>query len=94
MSKRFLALLGPHYDIKISNGEEVVADGDFIAWNYTLTWRGVCIATICKEFAWSDTYAVDVTDGHDPVPILAIALIIDLSRSREHSLGGSILFGR
>lgn len=93
VNERFLALFGSHYDIKICNGEEVVADGDFLSYDYTLTWRGICIASICKELSFTDSYAVNVTDGHDPVPILAIALIIDLTRSNRHSLGGSILFG-
>ena len=81
VSKDCLTLFRSHYDIRICNGEEVVAQGDCFSLDYTLTWRGIAIASISQQGILVDSYAVDVTDGHDPVPILAIAVIIDHCRN-------------
>lgn len=93
VKKVFFSLLGPRYDIRIANGQEVIAEGDFFGWDYNLTWRGLRIGEIRQQCAIPDAYAVDVTDGHDPIPILAIAVIIDLTH-HHRSFTTSLLLGR
>jgi uncharacterized protein YxjI len=53
-------------------------DGDFLDHDYTVESEGRTISTVAKEwFTWGDAYEINITDRLDPVPALAVVLVID-----------------
>ena len=70
--------------------------GDFLAHEYEIYHEDYLIATISKEWlTWGDTYAIDIADGVDPVPVLSVVLIIDaiLAQSNNNGVNFSINLG-
>ena len=68
----------PRYDIDC-NGWQV--EGDFMEWEYTVkSGCGVRVASISKEFAWTDTYTIDVADPADALCTLMLVLAIDAEK--------------
>ena len=60
------------------NGLGWSVEGDFLDHDYTVESEGRTIATVAKEwFAWGDTYEINIVNGLDPVPALAVVLVID-----------------
>jgi uncharacterized protein YxjI len=53
-------------------------EGNFLDHDYTVESEGRIIATVAKEwFTWGDAYEINIADGLDPVPALAVVLVID-----------------
>ena len=68
----------PRYAIDC-NGWQV--EGDFMEWEYTVkTPCGCAVASISKEFAWTDTYTIDVADPADALCALMLVLAIDAEK--------------
>ncbi|HYT25062.1 MAG TPA: LURP-one-related family protein [Actinomycetota bacterium] len=62
--------------------------GNFFANDYLLSRGDRRVARVYKElFTMTDTYAVDVADGEDPVVVLATAVVIDLVCHQPGSRG-------
>lgn len=74
-----LALFRQKYNIDC-NGWQI--DGDFLAWNYTITDAvGYPVAVVSKElFQWTDTYSIDVNQPQDALYALMVVLAIDAEK--------------
>jgi uncharacterized protein YxjI len=58
--------------------EALTAEGNFSDHEYVFTRAGQQVASVSKQwFTFADTYGVDVSDGEDPVLILACTVVID-----------------
>jgi len=58
--------------------------GDFLAHEYEFFFGGRSIARVHKQWlAWGDTYAIEISDGADPVNVLCVVLIIDAVKAAE-----------
>lgn len=69
-------------------------DGDFLAHEYEIHCNNFTVATISKEwFTWGDAYSVNITDGVDPLPVIAVVLIIDAILEQSDDSGIHISFG-
>ena len=54
------------------------AEGNVWALDFDILRDGQLAAQVSKRFfAWSDTYGVDISDGEDPVFMLALVIVID-----------------
>ncbi len=70
-------------------GYDWQVDGDFFAHEYEIYRNDYTIATISKEwFTWGDAYAIDITDGIDPVGVISVVLIIDAILAQSDNNGG------
>ena len=68
----------PSYNIDC-NGWHV--DGDWWEWDYRIIdSNGYGIATISKQFAWTDTYVIDVFEPRDALCALMLVLAIDAEK--------------
>jgi uncharacterized protein YxjI len=90
-------IFGQHYEIDSSQGR-IDAKGDFAGWNYTLARGGGIVATVQREMALREKFAVDVAPGENDAFILALVLAIDNihdeRREEGHrGLGGGLLGG-
>ena len=66
------------FSIDVAGGVDLVAQGDIMHHEYTISRSGDPVARISKHrFALSDTYGVDVLPGEDDGLILAVAVAID-----------------
>lgn len=53
-------------------------NGDWLAHDYTITYRNRYIASIHKHWmSWGDSFEVDIADGEDCVMVLAVIIAID-----------------
>ena len=60
------------------NGLGWKVDGDFLDHDYTVESDGRIIASVAKEwFTWGDAYSINIADGIDQIPALAVVLVID-----------------
>lgn len=60
------------------NGLGWRVDGNFFDHDYTVESEGRTIATVAKEwFTLGDAYEINISDGIDPIPVLAVVLVID-----------------
>jgi uncharacterized protein YxjI len=90
-------VFGQHYQIETSKGT-MDARGDFGGWNYTLSLGGAVVATVARELAFREKFAVDIAPGENDVFILATVLAIDNihdeRRDQGHQgIGGGLLGG-
>lgn len=67
------------FSIDVPGPDDYTAEGDFLDHEYAIANSAGIGATISKRFfAWSDTYGIEIAPGHDPVTLLAAAVVIDL----------------
>lgn len=60
------------------NGLGWSVEGNFLDHEYTVQSEGRLIASVAKEwFTFGDAYEITVADGIDPIPALAVVLVID-----------------
>ena len=60
------------------NGLGWRVEGNFLDHDYTVVSEEKVIASVEKEwFTWGDAYEINIVDGIDPVPALAVVLVID-----------------
>ncbi len=61
-------------------------EGNFWEYDYRITDpTGHTVATIQKEFAWMDTYMLDVYDDSDALAVLMIVIAIDAEKDNRNS---------
>ena len=58
-------------------------EGDWLEWNYEVCEGTRQVATVSKELAWTDTYAIDVHHEEDALTVLMIVLAIDAAKCSE-----------
>lgn len=77
--KQKFAILGKKFNITGASGEYKV-EGNIIAKDFRiLNGTTVCAAISKKLVAMTDTYTVEISDGEDPVLMLAVAVIMDMA---------------
>ncbi|MBQ8447530.1 MAG: LURP-one-related family protein [Clostridia bacterium] len=68
------------------NGLGWRVDGNFLDHDYTVESEGRLIASVAKEwFTWGDAYEISIIDGIDPIPALAVVLVIDACIEAENN---------
>lgn len=73
------------FTVDVEGPDDLVAQGNFLDYEYTFTRSGQHVATISKQwFTIADTYGVEVAEGEDAVLVLASAVVIDLVRDAAH----------
>ena len=56
-------------------------DGNWFEWDYTIVDNlGLSVATISKQFGWTDTYVIDVHNPADALSALMVVLAIDAEK--------------
>jgi hypothetical protein len=66
-------------DLNFWGAADLIAEGDFLDWEYAISCRGKPVAQVSKKFfAFTDTYGIDIDDGQDDILIIASAVVIDL----------------
>ena len=59
-------------------------DGDFWEWDYQITDpQGRAVATITKEFGWTDTYILDIYDDTNALSVLMLVIAIDAEKDNR-----------
>ena len=67
------------------NGLGWRVDGNFFDHEYTVQSEGRVIASVEKEwFTFGDAYKISIADGLDPIPALAVVLVIDACIDRQN----------
>ena len=73
------------FTVDVEGPNDLVAQGNFLDYEYTFTRNDQMVATISKKwFTLRDTYGVEVAEDEDAVLILASAIVIDLVRDAAH----------
>ena len=68
------------FSVDVPGPDDLVAEGDFTDHEYVIRRGARPIATVSKQwFTLTDTYGVDVTDGEDPVLLLASTVVVDMA---------------
>jgi uncharacterized protein YxjI len=76
--KAWLTPFRDRFEIDVTRGEDMIAQGDMLDHEYTIQRGGVTVAQVSKHwFTLRDTYGIDITPGEDDGLILAIAVAID-----------------
>lgn len=80
VKKHLFALIHHRFTVDVPGPDDLEAQGNFLDHEYTFTRGDRTVATVSKRwFSFTDTYGVDVTNGEDPVLILASAVVVDLA---------------
>jgi uncharacterized protein YxjI len=79
VKKHLFTLLRARFSVDVPGPDDLEATGNFLAHEYAFERGGREVARASKKWvSLSDTYAIDIVDGEDPVLILASAVVIDL----------------
>lgn len=79
VKKSLFTLFRCEFTLDVPGPNDIVAEGNFLDREYTLTRHSQLIAHVSKKwFRITDTYGVDVVPGEDDVLILCAAVVIDL----------------
>ncbi|MGN6367926.1 MAG: LURP-one-related/scramblase family protein [Phycisphaerae bacterium] len=71
------------------SGNDMVATGDVMSWNYSFARGGREVARVStKFFRMTDTYGVEIAEGEDAGLVLAAAIIIDRCAQRKRERHG------
>lgn len=76
--KAWLTPFRDKFEIDVSGGQDMIAQGDILDLEYTIQRGGMPIAQISKQwFALRDTYGIEIAPGEDDGLVLAVAVAID-----------------
>lgn len=76
--ERRFALFERALDITTVTGDVFSVDGDYFAWNFTITKNGMPYATVNKAFlSWGDSYEIEVYDDRECAFATALVVAID-----------------
>jgi uncharacterized protein YxjI len=76
--KAWFAPFRDKFEIDLSSGQDLVAQGDILDLEYSIQRGGAPIAQISKQwFSFSDTYGIEIAPGEDDGLVLAVAVAID-----------------
>lgn len=66
------------FDITTATGDVFSVDGDYFAWNFTITKNGMPYASVKKAFlSWGDSYEIEVYDDRECAFATALVVAID-----------------
>ena len=76
--KKEFTFFRPSFQLDM-NGWRV--EGNWLEWDYTIVDNlGLPVATITKQFGWTDTYVLDVPNESDALSVLMVVLAIDAEK--------------
>jgi uncharacterized protein YxjI len=66
------------FSVDVPGPDDYEAGGDFIDHEYEFQQHGQSVALVTKKwFSWTDTYGIEIAEGHDAALLLACAVVID-----------------
>lgn len=79
VKRELFTFIHHRFTVDVPGPDDLEAKGDFLDHEYVFT-RGVrVVASVSKRwFSWTDTYGIEITDGEDPVLLLASAVVVDM----------------
>ena len=79
VKKELFTFFKYRFTIDVPGPNDLEAEGDFFAHEYSFTRGGQQVAAVSKQwFSWTDTYGVDIGPGEDDILILASTVVIDM----------------
>lgn len=79
LRKKIFTLFRCKFQVDLPGPNDIEAQGNFFDHEYEFLLHEKSVAQVSKKWiSWTDTYAIEVGAGQDPVLILACAVIIDL----------------
>ena len=80
VKKELFTLFKCRFTVDVPGPDDLEATGDFLDHEYQFTRGDRAVAAVSKQwFAFRDTYGIEVTEGEDPVLVLASAVVIDMA---------------
>ena len=80
VKKELFTLFKCRFTVDVPGPDDLEATGDFLDHEYQFTRGDRAVAVVSKQwFALRDTYGIEVTEGEDPVLVLASAVVIDMA---------------
>jgi uncharacterized protein YxjI len=79
VKRELFSFIHHRFTVDVPGPDDLEAEGNFLDREYTFTRGDHVVATVSKKwFSLTDTYGIEVTDGEDPVLILASAVVVDM----------------
>lgn len=79
IKKGLIAPLGDHWTVSVRGGPDLDVQGNLLDHEYSINQRRTKIAEVSKKWlSLTDTYGVEIADGHNDILILALAIAIDM----------------
>jgi uncharacterized protein YxjI len=91
---RHLGWFGRRYAIQTPAGEMTASVGDFSAESYELTGFGTVKAVVSRQFIRQQNLIIDITDGEEPISLIAAVLAIETLRDDRRQNQESIPYVR
>jgi len=86
VKKKLFTFFGCKFEVDVPGPDDLMAEGDFLEWEYAFLRGGRRVAQVSKRFfAWTDTYGIEVAPGEDDELIIACAVVIDLCCHEDRS---------
>jgi len=79
VKKKLFTLFRAKFYVDVPGPDDLEAQGAFMDHEYVFKRGSHVVGTVSKKwFSLSDSYAIDISKGEDPVVVLASAIVIDL----------------
>jgi len=79
IKKSLFTLFRCEFMVDVPGPDDLIAEGNFLDWEYAISCRGLPVAQVSKKFfALTNTYGIEVYEGQDDILIIAAAVVIDL----------------
>jgi uncharacterized protein YxjI len=79
VKRELFSFIHHRFTVDVPGPDDLEAEGDFLDHEYAFTRSDRVVATASKKwFSWTDTYGIEITEGEDPVLLLASAVVVDL----------------
>lgn len=78
VKKTLFTFFRHEFTVDVPGPDDLLADGDFLAYEYSFSRHGRTVARVSKQFfAWTDSYGIEVAPGEDDILVIASAVVID-----------------
>jgi len=78
VKKELFAFFHHRFTVDVPGPDDLEAEGNFTDHEYVFRRGNRAVATVSKRwFSFADTYGIEITDGVDPILILACAVVVD-----------------
>lgn len=84
VKKSLFTVFRSRFTVDVPGPDDLEAQGDFLAHEYTFTRGGERVAQVSKRWlSIRDTYGIDIAPGQDDVLLLACAVVIDMASHKD-----------
>ena len=84
IKKALIAPLRDKWNVSVKDGEDLVVQGNILNLEYSIKQGRTKVAEVSKKwFSLTDTYGVEIADGHNEILMLAIAVAVDMMAHDE-----------